>query len=735
MTTTQPWATCLLTGMLIRFLEQQYPGACGRVDYQRILSAAEGIQDIRDPRAFLLDLNNWVPHHVLGELIRRCEDFTGEKDFTYLAARAYYNPAQERPPSLLETIAILLDDIKTVLGSADDWASGFTNYLQLQGFVYPWEPQSLYVVSRFKPPVDPFFGNVRLVQGNIEGISTLDPLMESISCEEQYSQVRLISLVAEFGKAYIVSSKPGRIIVTRRSTGEVVLVAKPISLTPEWVPYMGLSQKASPASEDQGIILPDNDRGISVLAPYQDTAANGSCDAQTAESVPALRIEQGGTLSIGRLSLTIKKGAVYDAPYTRYRIQWHKREPPPQHAVSNTKGSLAGEKQSLALLLFNHLTNHQATQRRTLSTVIQNVELVQENTQLRDDLTAQLELGGIIGKSRVIQELLSLVRTVAASDTTVLLTGETGTGKELAARLIHQLSRRRGQRFMGVNCRALPESLLESELFGHEQGAFTGAVSQKKGKFELTEGGTLFLDEIGDITPAVQAKLLRVLQEKEFQRVGGSVNLKADVRIITATNRDLDALAEQNKFRRDLYYRLNVILLCLPPLRERTEDIPELAHHFVRRFAERAGKPIEGLSPEALQLCLSYQWPGNIRELENVVERAVTLASDRLKWIGPDLLPLNLRTSETTPSPDLTDMVYQVEWSSLLGLLRKHGSLTGLLSQLEWAITHRAILENGGNKSRAARTLGRSYRWLRKLETAMTENAVPHSSLSDQPKE
>jgi len=335
----------------------------------------------------------------------------------------------------------------------------------------------------------------------------------------------------------------------------------------------------------------------------------------------------------------------------------------------------------------------------------------------------------------VIQELLSLVRTVEASDTTVLLTGETGTGKELAARLIHQLSRRRGQRFMGVNCRALPESLLESELFGHEQGAFTGAVSQKKGKFELTEGGTLFLDEIGDITPAVQAKLLRVLQEKEFQRVGGSVNLKADVRIITATNRDLDALAEQNKFRRDLYYRLNVILLCLPPLRERTEDIPELAHHFVRRFAERAGKPIEGLSPEALQLCLSYQWPGNIRELENVVERAVTLASDRLKWIGPDLLPLNLRTSETTPSPDLTDMVYQVEWSSLLGLLRKHGSLTGLLSQLEWAITHRAILENGGNKSRAARTLGRSYRWLRKLETAMTENAVPHSSLSDQPKE
>lgn len=226
-----------------------------------------------------------------------------------------------------------------------------------------------------------------------------------------------------------------------------------------------------------------------------------------------------------------------------------------------------------------------------LTMFLRNVELAQENIQLKQELSAQQETGGIIGKSALLQDLLSLVRTIAPSDTTVLVTGETGTGKELAARLIHQLSRRKDRRFVAVNCGALPETLLESELFGHEKGSFTGAIAQKKGKFELAEGGTLFLDEIGDISPAVQVKLLRVLQEREFQRVGGTSDLKANIRLIAATNRDLLAMMEQKQFRQDLFYRLNVIQLYVPALRERPEDIAELAQHFIQRFAEKTGNP------------------------------------------------------------------------------------------------------------------------------------------------
>ena len=211
---------------------------------------------------------------------------------------------------------------------------------------------------------------------------------------------------------------------------------------------------------------------------------------------------------------------------------------------------------------------------------------------------------------------------------------------------------------------------MESELFGHEKGSFTGAIAQKKGKFELAEGGTLFLDEIGDISPAVQVKLLRVLQEREFQRVGGTSDLKANIRLIVATNRDLLAMMEKNQFRQDLFYRLNVIQLYVPALRERPEDIAELAQHFVQRFAEKSGKSIVGLTPDTLRLCLSYKWPGNIRELENVMERSVTLAPEGKKWITTDLLPNNLRsTMDSAPSVDITELIDHMEWGALLKTL------------------------------------------------------------------
>ncbi|OAI49544.1 hypothetical protein AYO43_02885 [Nitrospira sp. SCGC AG-212-E16] len=729
--TIQPWITCLQSGILIRYLETRYPEQAAKVDLKRVMGVAESFQEIQDARAFLTDTSNWIPHSVFRELIKTCELASGEKDVTYHAALAYYQTVKTQTPTLIETIAILLNDVESVFRSVGDWASAYTNYLQLQSFVCPDEPQTLHILSRYLPPVDPGLGNMRLVQGNIEGIATLDPSVETAACEEAYSQMRLESLVNEFGDAYTITSKSDRITVTRRSTGDIVLAGRAMTLVPELVPVKE-DRAPVPQPRDEQLIARTQPQNRLAVWTVADTSRAPKDLSSNPESLcTAIRIERGGTLSVGSLSTTIKTGAIYGAPYTHYRLRWTNRP-----ALANNAEAAAGlsqlltDRRGLAHRLFAHLKNLQATHRHMLTMFLRNVELAQENSQLKQELSAQQETGGIIGKSALLQDLLSLIKTIAPSDTTVLVTGETGTGKELAARLIHQLSRRKYRRFVAVNCGALPETLLESELFGHEKGSFTGAIAQKKGKFELAEGGTLFLDEIGDISPAVQVKLLRVLQEREFQRVGGTSDLKANIRLIAATNRDLLAMMEQNQFRQDLFYRLNVIQLYVPALRERPEDIAELAQHFVQRFAEKIGKSIAGLTPDALKLCLAYKWPGNIRELENVMERAVTLTPEGKKWITPDLLPSNLRsTTESAPSLDLAEMVDRVDWSALLKTLETRGSLTGLLNYLEWTITRRAVAEYGGNKSRAAKVLGRTYRWLRKLESEMTEPKSPSNTL------
>jgi DNA-binding NtrC family response regulator len=234
---------------------------------------------------------------------------------------------------------------------------------------------------------------------------------------------------------------------------------------------------------------------------------------------------------------------------------------------------------------------------------------------------------GIVGRSAVIQEVIRKAKLVAQSRSTVLITGETGTGKELVARAIHDWSAQREMPLVKVNCAALPETLIESELFGHVRGAFTGAVANKKGRFALADGGTIFLDEIGTVSMSVQAKLLRVLQEREFEPLGSERTMKVDVRVIAASNRDLRQLTAEGKFQEDLYYRLNVIPLVMPPLRERREDIPPLVEYFARRHAERAGKRISGVAPDTMTLLTQAPWPGNVRELENTIERAVVLSS------------------------------------------------------------------------------------------------------------
>jgi formate hydrogenlyase transcriptional activator len=275
---------------------------------------------------------------------------------------------------------------------------------------------------------------------------------------------------------------------------------------------------------------------------------------------------------------------------------------------------------------------------------------------------------GIIGQGSALRKVLHMVEQVAPGDSTVLLLGETGTGKELIARAIHNYSSRRDQSFAKVNCAAIPSGLLESELFGHERGAFTGAITQKVGRLELADQGSLFLDEIGDIPLELQPKLLRVLQEREFERLGSTRTRRVDVRVVAATHRDLEGMILEKQFRSDLYYRLNVVPIFLPPLRERPEDIPLLVQHFVQRFARKAGKTIDMISPGTMEALRRYPWPGNIRELENVIERAVVLSAGPVLRIPTRDLSTRIVSQTDTDRPQTLE---EVERNHILTTLKE----------------------------------------------------------------
>src|SRR6185369_576998 len=262
-------------------------------------------------------------------------------------------------------------------------------------------------------------------------------------------------------------------------------------------------------------------------------------------------------------------------------------------------------------------------------------KLAKEKAYLEDEVRTEHNFGDIVGESAALREILKKVKTVAPTDSTVLVYGETGTGKELIARAVHDLSPRKGRTFVKLNCAALPTGLLESELFGHEKGAFTGAIAQKIGRFELAHEGTLFLDEVGDIPTELQPKLLRVLQEQEFERLGGTKTIKVDVRVVGATHHDLAKMVADGRFREDLFYRLNVFPVVLPPLRERPDDIPRLVRHFTQQFARRMGRGIETITSEVMEALVRYPWPGNVRELQNVIERAVILSPGPLLQVPP----------------------------------------------------------------------------------------------------
>ncbi|TVQ97220.1 MAG: sigma-54-dependent Fis family transcriptional regulator [Deltaproteobacteria bacterium] len=325
--------------------------------------------------------------------------------------------------------------------------------------------------------------------------------------------------------------------------------------------------------------------------------------------------------------------------------------------------------------------------------------LAQDNLALREALSERRGFGDLVGRSATMKRLYELVGRIAPTRTTVLITGESGTGKELLARAIHRTSDRAAAPFVPVNCGAIPETLIESELFGHVKGAFTGAQAAREGLFRSAHGGTLFLDEVGELPPATQVKLLRVLQERTVKRVGAEREEEVDCRVLAATNRDLREQVESGAFREDLYYRLNVIELRVPPLRDRREDIPLLARHFVQRFAAEMGRDITDIAPDAMEALLAHRFPGNVRELENLMERAVTLELDRRVTLASLPPTLQARGGGSAPTPLL--------------LPDAGVSLDAVLAEVEQNLLRQALERTGGNRTEAARLLGITFRSMR----------------------
>ena len=375
-----------------------------------------------------------------------------------------------------------------------------------------------------------------------------------------------------------------------------------------------------------------------------------------------------------------------------------KKTPPPPCILFTAYGSIEAAVGAMKRGAFDFVTKPVNLDQLEIlvNRALESGRIKAENSELKKRLNAKLGVENIIGNSAAMQRIIDNVRQVAPTRATVSITGESGTGKELIAQAVHQLSGRTG-RFVPVHCAALPETLLESELFGHEKGAFTGATEQRKGRFELADGGTLFLDEIGEIPLSTQVKLLRVLETRCFERIGGVDTIEVDTRVVTATNRDLAAMVAEGTFREDLYYRLDVVTIHLPPLRERTEDIPPLVNHYLAYFAKENGRPEMTISESAMSALCSYPWPGNIRELKNCVERMVVLT--RSNTIDLDNVPINIREKLT---PGISKTILS---SSSCDLERN-----------EKMLISRALEECGGNRTKAAEKLGISRRTLhRKL--------------------
>ncbi|MHB1561251.1 MAG: sigma-54-dependent transcriptional regulator [Isosphaeraceae bacterium] len=472
-------------------------------------------------------------------------------------------------------------------------------------------------------------------------------------------------------------------------TGNQASTAGPETTVAEAAP---IEAAPAPAPRRRVLIVEDNETARKQIQIFLeadpnlavDTAANGS------DALKALTERPYSVI------VTDLKMPRIDGLQLLEEVQ--KRRLPADVIVTTGFGTIEQTVQAMRLGAVDFLTKPINLEhlRLVIQRALRERALEDEVAALREKLHVEFRFHHILSKSPRMRDIFELISHVAQTISTVLIFGETGTGKELVARAVHEASPRAANPFVAVNCAALPESLLESELFGHEKGAFTSAVGQRKGRFELAHGGTIFLDEIGEIPLSMQAKLLRVLQERRFERVGGAQTVEVDVRVIAATNRDLLRLCKEGKFREDLYYRLNVVKLDLPPLHERPEDIALLAAHFTQKFS-RPGTPPKTISPEAMELLLQHRWPGNIRELENAIERAIVTSRDDV--IRPENLPSEI-LKPTRPKLQLP-----VDLSRPLT-----DQLNELTASFEERYLRRALKRNRGHIGRTARLTGLSRR-------------------------
>jgi len=432
------------------------------------------------------------------------------------------------------------------------------------------------------------------------------------------------------------------------------------------------------------LIVDDEKNYLVVLSAFLSGEGYEALTADSAEH--ALEIVETADLD---LVLTDMKMPTMDGIELLKRIK--DRDPDLPVVMMTAYGTVEKAVEAMQLGAFNFILKpfQNETLKQIISKAVSTYTVLKENRRLVEALEDRYHFGNIIGKSKSMQAVFDMIKKIAHTKVTVLITGESGTGKELIAKAIHFNSPRRNKPFVAVSCAALTETLLESELFGHEKGAFTGAIAMKKGRFELADGGTLFLDEIGEMPISLQVKLLRILEEMRFERVGGTRTIDVDVRLITATNRDLKAETEQHHFREDLYFRLNVVHIKLQPVRERSEDIPLLATHFARKSAEESNKGEITFTPEAMRFLCNHRWPGNVRELENAIERAVLLSK------GSEI------TLEDLPK-DLvrfSDLEIPIDWEKL-------PNLPETLDAIEKRLIKKALSLSNNVQSQAAKLLG-----------------------------
>jgi transcriptional regulator with PAS, ATPase and Fis domain len=669
----QPWITCYVTDMLVSYLRESLHSE-DQIDYAALFRGVEGFETPADPRSFLADVKNWIPLSVLRELELQCEKISGKKDITYHAAKAYFRPGRKQLPSLFEVIIQVLNDVRLVLAFANTWGASQTTYLKLQTFEKPGTQNEPYVLAQFDQNVGPAISAINLLKGFVEGFPRIYPFIEEVTCVEEISQLRLDDILREF--PLLAATRQGdAVIIHDRSSKEPLVKAMRVCLKTESVTQPDDLVSLSPDT----VVVRSKDGQMEVLTP--EIAANPGRNVPVMHF--AYQITTPGVISHGPLTYAFQQGQIFEAPYCRFRVAIKERP------VSQQEISVQHLRTEVSKLLFEQLRQTKQAHTRMIQMSVEKNRLALENIRLRREVQREYSFGGLIGQSNQMQELFGLIRSIAETDVTVLIQGETGTGKELIARAIHYNGPRKNKRFVAINCGALSLTLLESELFGHEKGAFTGAIGQKKGIFEAASGGTLFLDEIGETSPSTQVKLLRVLQEGEVQRVGGTDTIKVDVRIIAATNQNLETLVGKGSFRQDLYYRLNVFPLTVRPLRERLDDIPILVSHFIDKSRQLTKKTVKGLTSQAMALLLSYNWPGNVRELENTIQRMMVVCKD--ETLDVQDIPVGIRGTESVP----------VSNTPLL-----KGISRGSTELVEKRTIADALIKTNGNVTHAAKELG-----------------------------